>query len=43
MPNIKATKKLIFLTTDAKKTFNYLRQIFIKALIFRYFNLENHI
>ena len=33
IPNIKVTGKLILITLNAKKTFNYLRQIFIKALI----------
>ena len=32
--NIKATKKSIFLTPNAKKAFNHLKQVFIKALIF---------
>lgn len=31
---IEVTKKSIFLTFDIKKAFNYLKQIFIKALIF---------
>ena len=43
MPNIEAIKKLIFLTLDAKKTFNYLRQAFIKALILQHFNLKCYI
>ena len=43
MPNIKAIRKFIFLTSNTKKTFNYLRQIFIKALIILYFNLKSHI
>ena len=34
MLNIEAIKKPIFLTIFAKKAFNYLRQAFIKALIF---------
>ena len=34
MPNIKAIRELIFLSTNAKKTFNYLKQAFIKASIF---------
>ena len=33
VPNIRTTKKSNFLTSDAKKTFNYLRLAFIKALI----------
>ena len=43
MPNIKATKKPIFLTFNTKKTFNYLQLAFIKALIFQYSNLESYI
>ena len=43
MPNIKATRKPLFLIFNAKKTFNYLRQAFIKAPIFQYFNLESYI
>ena len=43
MPNIGATKKLNFLTPHAKKTFNYLRLVLIKASIFRHFDLESHI
>ena len=39
---IKAIKKPTFLTSNAKKPFNSLKQVFIKALIFKYFNLENH-
>ena len=34
MPNIEAIKKPIFLTLNTKKTFNNLKQAFIKALIF---------
>ena len=33
----------MFPTPDIKKTFNYLRQAFIKALILQYFDLESHI
>ena len=33
MPNIRAIKKLIFLISNIKKTFNYLKQAFIKILI----------
>ena len=43
VPNIKLTKKPIFLTFNAKKTFNYLRQAFIKTLIFQYFDPKSHI
>ena len=43
MPNIGAMKKPIFLISNAKKTFNFLRQAFIKAPIFYYFDLENYI
>ena len=43
MPNIGATKEPNFLTSNAKKVFNYLRLAFIKALILRYFDLESHI
>ena len=32
--NIRVTEKLIFLILDAKQTFNYLKQMFIKVLIF---------
>ena len=34
IPNIKAIKKSTFLITNTKKAFNYLKQVFIKALIF---------
>ena len=34
IPNIKAIKKPTFVTSNAKKIFNYLKQAFIKALIF---------
>ena len=33
MPNIGAIKKSIILIPNAKKIFNYLKQIFIKTLI----------
>ena len=33
MLNIEATRELNFLTSDAKKIFNYLRLVFIKAPI----------
>ena len=39
--NIEATKKTTFLNFNAKKVFNYLKQMFIKALIFWYFDLKN--
>ena len=42
IPNIRAIKKPIFLTPDAKKAFNYLRQAFIKVSNFC-FDLESHI
>ena len=41
--NIRATRKSIFLILNAKKTFNYLKQAFIKALIFQHFDSECHI
>ena len=41
--NIGATRKLNFLTPNAKKAFNQLRLIFIKAPILRHFDLESHI
>lgn len=41
--NIRTTRKLIFLTFSAKKTFNHLQQIFIKALIFQYFDFKYYI
>ena len=43
VPNIGATGELHFLTFNAKKIFNYLRLTFIKAPIFRRFDLESHI
>ena len=43
MPNIGAIKKSNFLTPNAKKAFNHLRLVFIKALIFRHFDLQSHI
>ena len=33
MPNIRAIKKLIFLTFNTKKPFHYLKQAFIKVSI----------
>ena len=41
--NIRAIGKPIFLTSNAKKTFNYLKQVFIKAPILQYFNFQCHI
>ena len=41
MPNIKAIKKPTFLTYNAKKVFEHLRQTLIKTPIFQHFNLEN--
>ena len=43
MPNIRATREPNFLTPNAKKAFNHLRLTFIKALIFRHFDLNSHI
>ena len=40
---IRAIKKPILLTSNIKKVFNHLKQVFIKALIFQHFDLENHI
>ena len=34
MPNIGAIEKSNFLISNAKKVFNYLQLVFIKALIF---------
>ena len=42
MSNIRATRKPNFLTPNVKKTFNYLKLAFIKALILWHFDLENH-
>ena len=41
--NIKATKKSTFLTSNIKKTFNYLKQTFIKASIFWHFDFKCYI
>ena len=41
--NIRATKESNFLTSNAKKVFNYLQLVFIKVLILYYFNLESYI
>ena len=43
MPNIKAIGKLIFLNPNTKKTFNPLKQAFIKVLIFNDFYFEYYI
>ena len=43
MPNIIAIKKFNFLTFNAKKAFNYLKQAFIATLILRDFDLQSHI
>ena len=43
IPNIGATEKPNFLIPNAKKAFNYLQLAFIKGLIFRHFDLKNHI
>ena len=41
--NIRAIGESNFLTPDAKKIFNHLRLAFIKAQIFKHFNLKSHI
>ena len=41
--NIKNTKRLIFLNSNAEKGFNYVQLAFIKALILQHFDLKNHI
>ena len=43
MLNIKAIGKPNFLTLNARKIFNYLRLVFIKAPILRHFDLKSHI
>ena len=40
---IGTTRKPIFLITNAKKIFNYLKQAFIKAAIFWHFNPKSYI
>ena len=40
LPNISAINKSIFITPNAKKAFKYLKQAFIKTLIFQHFDLE---
>ena len=42
-PNIKAIRKSTFLIFNIKKTFNRLKQAFIKALIYLYFDLKYYI
>ena len=42
MPNIRAMEESIFLIPNTKKTLNYLKQPFIKTLIFQYFDLKYH-
>ena len=41
--DIRATGKPMFLTFNAKKAFNHLKQAFIKALILQHFDPECHI
>ena len=41
--NIKAIEEPIFLIPNAKKSFNYLKQAFIKASILQYFDSKCHI
>ena len=36
--NIKISKNLSFLNSDTRLVFTYLKQIFIKALLFQYFD-----
>ena len=43
MLNIGVIGEPNFLISDAKKTFNHLRLVFIKAPIFQYFDLKSHI
>ena len=43
VPNIEATGEPNILTLNAKKAFNYLRLVFIKAPILQHFDLESHI
>lgn len=40
---IRALGELIFLISSAKKTFNYLKQAFMKVLILQYFDSKYHI
>ena len=41
--NVRAIEEPNFLTPDAKKAFNHLQLVFIKALILQHFDLESHI
>ena len=41
--NIGAIKELIILIFNIKKTFNYLKQVFIKATIFCHFDSKSFI
>ena len=43
MPSIRAIRKPIFLISNAKKAFNYLKQAFIKASILEHFDLKSYI
>ena len=43
IPNIKPIEKPIFLTPKAKKAFNYLQLMFIKASILQNLDLKSHI
>ena len=40
---VEVIKKPTFLTSNAKNAFNYLKQIFIKTLIFWYFDVKYYI
>ena len=45
-PNFEGTvgaRSFEYLTPNAKKAFNHLRHLFIKASIFQHFDLEHHI
>lgn len=43
IPNIGVIKESILIISNAKEVFNCLRQVFIKTLIFQYFDLKSHI
>ena len=43
VPNIRVTKKSIFLILNIKKVFNHLKQALIKAWILQYFDIKSHI
>ena len=43
MLNLRVMGESIFLIPNGKKVFLYLRQTFIKTLIFWHFDLESHI